>query len=76
MGMFDRNDAEHPCWRCEHWGGDIADGSHALCLHGAGRQVQAQPERGCVFWVRATGSDDEDGSDGMPNAGLSTRRRQ
>lgn len=57
MGLFDDSD-DRPCRLCEHWGGDVAGGAHALCLRG-GRQVQAQPERGCVYWVRATGADDE-----------------
>lgn len=60
MGLFTDSTTDRPCKFCEHWGGDIADGAHALCLHGGHRQVQALLERGCVYWVRATGSDDED----------------
>jgi hypothetical protein len=61
MGLFDTSDMDRPCRQCEHWGGDIAEGSHALCLRGPGRQVQAQPDRGCVYWVRCIGADDEPG---------------
>jgi hypothetical protein len=46
---------------CEHWSGDIAGGSHILCMYGGRKQVQAQPERGCVYWVRCVGADDEPG---------------
>lgn len=59
MGLFNAPTTDRPCLYCEHWGGDVASGSHALCVRGDGRQVQANPARGCVFWVRATGSDDE-----------------
>lgn len=59
MGLFNNSSADHPCRFCEHWGGDVAGGSHALCVRGDAQQVQASPERGCVFWVRATGADDD-----------------
>ena len=68
MGLFNEDRADHQCWRCEHWGGDVAGGSHALCLYGDRKQVQAQPERGCALWVRATGADDEDGWINLPVA--------
>ncbi|ADG20418.1 hypothetical protein BC1002_6577 [Paraburkholderia atlantica] len=50
---------DRPCRFCEHWGGDIAGGSHALCVRGGAWQVQANPERGCVYWIRAVGTDDD-----------------
>lgn len=59
MGLFNETDTDRPCLWCEHFGGFVANGSHALCVHEGGRQVQANPARGCVFWVRAIGSDDE-----------------
>lgn len=48
-----------PCRGCEHWGGDVPNTPHAVCLRDRRPQVQANPEHGCVFWVRAIGVDDE-----------------
>lgn len=59
MGLSDPYGTKHPCRECEHWGGPINGTSHAVCLRGCRVTVQADGERGCVFWVRATGSDDE-----------------
>lgn len=58
MSLF-QIDGERPCRGCEHWGGDVAGGSHAKCTRGGRTQVQANPERGCVYCMRAIGSDDE-----------------
>ncbi|MGF6837097.1 hypothetical protein QF001_000964 [Paraburkholderia youngii] len=58
MGLFNDSTTDRHCKMCEHWGGDIAGGEHVLCVRDR-EQVQAQPERGCVFWVRCIGSDDE-----------------
>jgi hypothetical protein len=57
--LSDPYGTKHPFRRCEHWGGDVAGTSHAVCLHGGRVHVQANGEYGCVFWVRATGADDE-----------------
>lgn len=70
MGLFTEPTEGHACVLCEHFGGDIADGLHALCLYGDRKQVQAQPERGCVHWIRCIGADDE----GPIHAGDRTRR--
>ena len=51
---------DRPCWTCEHWGGFTPSGAHAFCVRNDGRQIEAMPERGCAFWVRATGAHDED----------------
>lgn len=61
MGLLQRNGDDHHCMWCEHYGGPIAGGSHAECVREKYPAVQAQPETGCVFWVRAIGSDDESG---------------
>jgi hypothetical protein len=58
MGLF-TDTADHPCRLCEHWGGEVAGGAHALCVLGGRRYVQAMPERGCVHWLRCIGADDE-----------------
>jgi hypothetical protein len=58
MPPFDPYGTAKPCLGCEHWGGFIADGEHCKCLRGPG-QIQANPERGCVYWVRCIGADDE-----------------
>jgi hypothetical protein len=60
MGLFNASGTDRPCQLCEHWAAHVAGGSHALCVRGNVRQVQASPERGCVFWVRAIGADDEE----------------
>jgi len=59
MAQFHREDDQHSCQMCEHWGGDVASGSHAKCVRGGLVQVVARPEFGCSFWVRAVGADDE-----------------
>jgi len=47
------------CIGCEHFAVDLAGGLHIPCWHGGRTQVQAQPEQGCVHWVRCMGADDE-----------------
>lgn len=59
MGLFDTPEADRHCLLCEHYGGGVAGGSHILCMYGDRKQVQAQPERGCVYWVRCIGADNE-----------------
>lgn len=59
MNLRDPYGTKHPCRECEHFGGDMPGTSHADCLRGNEIRVQADGKRGCVFWVRATGSDDE-----------------
>lgn len=58
MRMTNPYGTARPCLGCEHWGGPVAGGAHCKCLRGP-VQIQAQPERGCVYWVRAVGADDE-----------------
>jgi len=48
-----------PCIGCEHFAEYRAGGSIVLCMYGGRAQVNAQPEQGCVHWVRGIGSDDE-----------------
>jgi hypothetical protein len=60
MGLFDSTTTDRHCRRCDHWSSDIADGSHILCMYGGRKQVQAQPERGCVYYLRCVGADDEE----------------
>jgi len=59
MHFQDRNH-DRPCWRCEHWAGDIEDTVHAVCMRGGELRVQTFGATGCVFWVRAIGTDNED----------------
>lgn len=56
-----------PCLGCEHFGGFVADGACVKCVRGP-VLIQADPARGCVYWVRAIGADDE------PDAKLDKRR--
>ncbi|CDY79509.1 hypothetical protein BGLT_02290 [Caballeronia glathei] len=75
MGLFENDGAEHACWKCEHWGGNLEGTSHARCERGGSVQVIARAEFGCAFWVRATGSDDDEDVPGSNNAQPPTRRR-
>ncbi|MBB5462851.1 hypothetical protein [Paraburkholderia sp. Cpub6] len=60
MANLDPYGTPRPCVGCEHFAQWLADGSHVLCTYGDRKQIQAQPEHGCVHWVRAIGADDED----------------
>lgn len=59
MGLFQNDEPEHSCFWCEHYGGPVADYSHAVCVRDARPLVQAVPRSGCALWVRATGIDDD-----------------
>jgi len=59
MPDFNPYGTPKPCVGCEHFAERIAGGSHILCVHGGRKQVHAQPEQGCVYWVRCVGADDE-----------------
>lgn len=51
----------HSCQTCEYWSGEITPAGCAVCWHHYPQQtVTPFPERGCVFWLRAIGSDDEE----------------
>jgi hypothetical protein len=49
---------KRPCIGCEHFGGFVYEARLVRCVRGA-VQIQASPEQGCAFWVRAIGADDE-----------------
>ena len=51
----------NPCWHCQHWGGWAHGGPHSYCRRPGCSPVQAIPERGCAYWVREPGADDEPG---------------
>lgn len=57
---------DRPCAGCEYFRGFIAEGLHAVCMYGDRKQIQALPERGCVYFVRAIGADDEPGTANAP----------
>jgi hypothetical protein len=59
MPHFNPYGNPRPCVGCEHFAEYRAGGSIILCMYGGRQQVNAQPEQGCVHWVRAIGSDDE-----------------
>lgn len=46
------------CYTCEHFDSEI-QGDIILCRNPILNPVHAQAERGCAFWMRAIGSDDE-----------------
>lgn len=54
MGLFQGELGAHQCRKCEHWGGEVANGNHAVCVRGPGDRVVAMPAN-----ERATGGDDE-----------------
>lgn len=48
------------CQTCEYWSGEITEAGCAVCWHRYPQQmVKPFPKKGCVFWLRAIGSDDE-----------------
>jgi len=51
--------AEHPggCYTCR-WFGERVDVA-VWCARPSGEHVRSQAERGCVFWEREPGADDE-----------------
>ena len=51
-------DLSRPCWHCEHYLGLDGTGAHAVCVSHGTTHIQAQPDTGCVFWLRAPGADD------------------
>lgn len=59
MGLFQDYHEDHECWRCEHWGGDMPGTIHAFCERPKTPGLNTFACRGCAFWVRATGSDDD-----------------
>jgi hypothetical protein len=75
MSLTNPYGTPRPCRGCEHWGGDVPGTLHARCVHD-GLQIHADAARGCVFWVRAIGSDDEPAPAGTLAAprGLEERR--
>jgi hypothetical protein len=47
------------CWHCTHFLALVYQGSAAKC--GLLPGIRAMPERGCAFWEREVGADDEPG---------------
>lgn len=52
---------DRPCWHCQHFGGLVYQDTAARCRRPGGVPIAAQPARGCAFWVREVGTDDETG---------------
>ena len=48
-----------PCWHCTHFLALIYQDTAAKCALPPG--IRAMPERGCAFWEREVGADDEAG---------------
>ena len=51
----------HPCWWCRWWAGVDSSGAHGLCDTPHTCRVTALPSRGCAFYEREPGADDEPG---------------
>ena len=45
-----------PCWHCTRFIELVAEGTAARCASGG---IRALPARGCAFWEREPGTDDE-----------------
>ena len=45
-------DLSNACWRCQHWGGLVAQ-AHANCTRNG--YLQADPAKGCAFWGAGPG---------------------
>ena len=50
---------QRPCWACTFFEGFTAQGTAALCGRRGTSKVVAGPDRGCAFWEREVGTDDE-----------------
>lgn len=55
--------AQHPgggCWTCTHWQGEVApDGTTPFCRNPQFNHSVGQPDKGCAYWEREPGADDE-----------------
>ena len=49
----------HACWHCTHFQALIYQDTAAKCALPPG--IRSMPDRGCAFWEREVGSDDEPG---------------
>lgn len=61
MDYFNPYVRERPCWHCRDFVALVAGGVHAMCVGKHGRHVEANPARGCTWWQREPGIDDEPG---------------
>ena len=50
---------ERACWHCRHYLALVYQGSAVRCALPPG--IRATPARGCAFWEREVGADDEPG---------------
>jgi len=58
---FNPHTEPRPCWHCVHFGASIHGGTAAWCERPGCAPVHASPARGCAFFVREIGADDEPG---------------
>jgi len=47
------------CWHCRHFLALVYEGGAARCALPPG--IRSMPDRGCAFWEREVGADDEPG---------------
>lgn len=52
---------DRACWHCQHFGAMVYSGTAAWCARPGAVPVTAAPARGCAFWSREPGADDEAG---------------
>ena len=52
---------DRACWHCQHFGAMIYAGTAAWCARPGAAPVIATPARGCAYWGREPGADDEPG---------------
>jgi len=59
-GDYTRPPKHQPCWYCVHWAGPSwGDPYMADCRRDGRRACKADAAKGCVFWMRETGVDDD-----------------
>ena len=73
MYFTPHNNRSQACWHCTHFLALIYQDTAAKCALPPG--IGAMPERGCAFWEREVGADDEAGpplSAGVPRRLVAT----
>ena len=59
FGSLAKQDSNRCCWSCAHWQVEYPRPRATTCLKGPGVIVHSFPQRGCAFYEREVGADDE-----------------
>jgi len=60
FGSLAKQDGKRCCFTCHWWQIEYPRPRAATCLHDPVVTTHSFPDRGCAFWMRETGSDDEE----------------